>query len=196
MMSKFNGKKTNNAKTDAKIKLRKKALTLSRINILEVFCGAGEMYNSVWSDADKYTGIDIVKYFDKRNTICGDAFKAVSSIDLTGFNVFDIDAYGSPYLILDKVIERIDKTINEFYFIITDGSAMDLRLGRICHGMRRMTNIDFHVAKRAASIHEDLIKEVIKNIEERLNGVMSEFSIARGKTGAAMRYYAFKITVN
>lgn len=194
-MSKFKGVKTNNAKTSAKREIRMRALeSISSPAVLEVFCGAGEMYESVWENANTYLGIDKVKFFDKRNTICGDAVKAVSTIDLSGYNVFDIDAYGSPYEVLDIVTRRMDKALGEYYFVITDGVSMDLRLGRICAGLRAMTGIEFHVAKKAAVIHDLLIADVIKEVERRLNGVHSNFMIAKGKTGAAMKYYAFKVT--
>ena len=53
-MSKFNGKKTNNAKTSAKKDLRQGVLSQMKIaRVLEVFCGAGEMYNSVWNGLNR-----------------------------------------------------------------------------------------------------------------------------------------------
>ena len=193
-MSKFNGIKTNNAKTEAKRLIRRKILSsVDNPKVLEVFCGAGEMYRDVWRDADDYLGIDKVKFFDERKTICADAIKAVSTIDLSGFNVFDIDAYGSPYDVLKIIIERIDKTKKSYGFVITDGISMDLRLGRICKGIRHFTGIDFHVAKRAGVLHEQFIRDVMCYISKELNGVAENFVIARGKTGAAMKYYAFTV---
>lgn len=194
-MSKFKGKKTNNAKTDAKKKIRLKILnSISSPSVLEVYCGSGDMYYDVWSKADNYLGIDKNKYFDKRATICGDAIKAVSTIDLSEFNIFDIDAYGSPYDVLKIIMQRIPKNKNKYGFVITDGISMDLRLGRICKGVRYFTGIDFHVAKRAAILHDEFIKDTISYIERELNGVSSDFIIANGRTGAAMKYYAFTIS--
>lgn len=194
MMSKFRGKKTNNAKTLAKQKIRRKILeSIGDVDVVEVYCGAGDMYHAVWFNARSYLGIDINKYFDKRRTICGDAVKTVSTIDLSEFNVFDIDAYGSPYDVLKIIIERIPKNKQKYGFIITDGISMDLRLGRICKGIRHFTGIDFHIAKRATSLHELFIDDVIKYLEKELNGTRGDFIIARGKTGAAMKYYAFTI---
>lgn len=197
MMSKFKGKKTNNAKTNVKEKLRLSILgVIDNPSVLEVFCGSGDMYNKVWNKADSYTGIDKIKYFDKRETICGDALKAVSSIDLTRYNIFDIDAYGSPYQVLQVIISRLDRSKKEFGFTITDGSSMDLRLGRISKGLRYFTGINFHVAKKAGVLHDLFIKDVVAKIENDLNGVCSNMLIAKGKTGAAVRYYAFKLTIN
>lgn len=195
-MSKFRGVKTNNAKTNAKKDIREKILaSIGEEPCLEVFCGSGEMYDAVWNRCCKYTGVDIVKYFDKRDTICGDALKAVSSIDLSDYRIFDIDAYGSPYTILDTITARI-KPGEKYGFIITDGTQMDLKLGRICKGLRSMTGVKFHIAKRANKIHDSLIADVINTVEKRLDGVFGDFIIANGVTGAAMKYYAFTITPN
>lgn len=196
-MSKFNGKKTNNAKTSAKKELRQGVLSqMKSAHVLEVFCGAGEMYNAVWSMAKSYVGIDKVKFFDCRNTICGDAMKVVSTMDLSGFNVFDIDAYGSPYDILCLILNRIQGEKQQYGFCITDGVSMDLRLGRICKGIRELTGIEHHIVKNAAIMHDEIINDIIKTVCDRLNCHVTHFRIANGKTGAAMKYYAFVVTKN
>lgn len=196
-MSKFNGKKTNNAKTSAKKDLRQGVLSQMKIaRVLEVFCGAGEMYNSVWNGAESYLGIDKVKFFDKRKTICGDAMKAVSTIDLSEFNVFDIDAYGSPYDVLCVILDRIQGDKPEYGFCITDGVSMDLRLGNICKGIRQLTGIEHRVVKNSAIMHDELITAIINTVCNRLNSHVTHFRIANGKTGAAMKYYAFVIAKN
>ena len=168
-MSKFKGVKTNNAKTDAKQKLRESVfLNMKNSNVLEVYCGSGEMYNAVWYKAEKYTGIDKVKFFDKRHTICGDAEKAIRLVDINDYNIFDIDAYGSPYEILDYIVGKIDLKNKKIGFVVTDGVNMDLKLGRVCKGLRRFIGYDFHIAKRANVLHDDFIKIVIDKIAEKL----------------------------
>ena len=193
-MSKFKGVKTNNAKTDAKQKLRESVfLNMKNSNVLEVYCGSGEMYNAVWYKAEKYTGIDKVKFFDKRHTICGDAEKAIRLVDINDYNIFDIDAYGSPYEILDYIVGKIDLKNKKIGFVVTDGVDMDLKLGRVCKGLRRFIGYDFHIAKRANVLHDDFIKIVIDKIAEKLKGKVENLLIAQGVTGAAMRYYSFVI---
>jgi tRNA G26 N,N-dimethylase Trm1 len=193
-MNKFKGVKTNNAKTDAKQKLRESVfLNMKNSNVLEVYCGSGEMYNAVWYKAEKYTGIDKVKFFDKRHTICGDAEKAIRLVDINDYNIFDIDAYGSPYEILDYIVGKIDLKNKKIGFVVTDGVNMDLKLGRVCKGLRRFIGYDFHIAKRANVLHDDFIKIVIDKIASRLKGKVENLLIAQGVTGAAMRYYSFVI---
>jgi len=193
-MSKFRGVKTNNAKTSIKDLIRRDMLlSVDSPNVLEVFCGSGEMYEKVWHKANKYTGIDKVKQFDKRHTICGDAQKAITIVDLNEYNIFDIDAYGSPYEILDYITRQILNQ-NVIGFVLTDGTNMDLRLGRVCKGLRSMAGIKNQILKRASSIHNDIISLVVAETEKRLNGKASRFQLAVGRTGSAMRYYSFIIT--
>lgn len=193
-MSKFNGVKTNNAKTDVKQKMRQSALDSidGERNTLEVFCGAGKMYTLVWHKSDTYTGIDKVKFFDSRHTICGDARKALRLVDISKFNIFDIDAYGSPYETLRDILPLVGDH-SKIAFVLTDGTNMDLKLGRISKGMRFFTGIDFHIAKRAHVLHDEFINDVIDKTAQMLNGAVENKRIAKGVTGSAMRYYTFTI---
>lgn len=194
-MSKFKGVKTNNAKTNAKQKLRESIFdNIKDCSVLEVYCGSGEMYKAVWCKAQKYTGIDKVKYFDERHTICGDAEKAIRLVDVNAYNVFDVDAYGSPYEILDFIVKKIDQTHKKIGFVITDGVNMDLKLGRVCKGLRYFVGYDFHIAKRANVLHDDFIKIVIDKIADTLKGNIQNLLIAQGVTGSSMRYYSFVVS--
>lgn len=192
-MSKFKGKKTDNASYPAKRLIRKDVFGIhDDVRVLEVFCGSGIMYRDVWKDAEKYKGIDKRKFFDERDLICGDSMKALTLVDLNGFNVIDIDAYGSPYNELNYIIEnmRFDERKT---FVITDGSSMDLRMGRISIGLRQLTGIDFHELKKAHLIHDELIMLIIKNIEAKTKTKSTHFKIAKGLTGSQMRYYMFSL---
>jgi hypothetical protein len=193
-MSKFKGKKTNNAKITAKKDIRLEVLSFfDCASVLEVFCGSGEMYRYVWSSAQNYIGIDKNKYFDERKTICGDAEKIIRKVDLSEFNIFDIDAYGSPYEIADYITLNIPQS-DKLAFIFTDGVEMDLRMGRICKGIRAMTGLDGHVLKKANLIHCDLIKKTIETIEQRLKMRVILTRIAKGVTGSKMHYWAIVLT--
>lgn len=195
MMSKFKGVKTNNAKTSAKRTIREQVLNeIKKPSVLEVFCGAGEMYNDVWHKADNYTGIDKVKQFDDRHTICGDARKALRVVDLEQYNIFDIDAYGSPYEVLLDILPRVSRNFDRVGFVLTDGIAMDLKLGRISKGIRSLTGINGHIAKRAHVIHDDLIAKVIDRVCRDLGCKRHMVKMATGKTGSQMKYYGFVVT--
>lgn len=95
----------------AKIKIRQSALEYlgaSNAAVLDAFCGErGEMHAAVWHAASYYAGIDIRWLStDKRRRYVGDNKTFIKHIDLQRYNVFDIDAYGSPWEILEIVARR------------------------------------------------------------------------------------------
>ena len=120
-MSKFRGVKTDNGKTNLKIDIRKRLIgKIDDPRVIEFCCGSGVMFRNVWSDANDYLGIDKKKFFDDRKTICGDAKKSISMIDVCKYNIYDVDTYGSPYEILYEIVNRLDGNINYYlimYFI-------------------------------------------------------------------------------
>ena len=148
-MSKFRGVKTNNSFFYAKCELRKNALKKHKnAKVIEFFCGSGVMYNAVYRNVETYKGIDIEKFNDDRDTVKSDCLSFVKNNDVSSFNVFDIDAYGSPYEVLSEIVNQ--KPVNDILtFIITDGIAMDLRMGRVCKGARELSGINKHVLKKS-----------------------------------------------
>lgn len=116
----------DNSNLSAKITLRNHFLRLVTrpANVLECFAGAKrELYHACYK-SDNVTGLDI-KSSDK--TIKIDNKKFIVSADLSQYNLFDLDAYGSPYELLLNIFNRRSKIGGEFVVILTDG--MWLRFG-------------------------------------------------------------------
>jgi predicted RNA-binding protein len=192
-MSKFKGVKTNNAKIDAKINLRRD-IDCSDKSVLEVFCGDGVMFSDVWKDAKHYEGIDIKKYDnDKRIVHIGDAATILKKIDLSTFDVFDIDAYGSPYECLFIILDKIGRAPikKDIYFVITDGIQIDLRMGNIEKYFSLLSGIDLKKVNGIHKIHNIIINSVIKNISTFTGMEAVNKRIAVGNTGSGMRYFSF-----
>lgn len=90
---------TDNANIDSKIHLRMMAIEgLEKINVLD--CFAGE--NRIWSRIphDSYYGIETKKGKGKKN-LFADNLRVIPSLDLSKYNVIDIDSYGLP---LDQIL--------------------------------------------------------------------------------------------
>lgn len=87
----------------AKIALRERALVhvggpeLARV--VDLFCGpVGAMHRSVWSRASSYLGVDVVyRWPDRRARIVAPWELALEHVPMGTFNVFDLDAFGSPW---------------------------------------------------------------------------------------------------
>ena len=190
-MSHFRGVKTNNAKITAKEELRK-IDGIDNLSVLDIYCGAGEMYNACWKFVKYYEGIDIKEFDDGRTLHIGNAPQILKKINIDKFDVFDIDAYGSPYECLSIILNKI-KTRKTRHFVITDGIEIDMRMGNVEQFFALIAGITASKINNIYKIHDQLILKILKNIEKKLNVKVSNFLIAKGKTGSGMRYYRFTI---
>lgn len=115
--------KTNNdaEMLQGKINLRIESVSeLEEVTVLELFGGEGILWNEVKKQTGKkieILSIDKNKY--KRLQLQGDNIKFIDSIDLSIFNVIDIDAWGSPYKQLDTILKRKYSGIIHCTFIQT-----------------------------------------------------------------------------
>lgn len=132
--------KTNNdhAMLQDKIDLRIQSIQhLEEVNVLELFGGEGVL----WAEVIKQTGkkinilsIDKNKY--RRLQLQGDNMKFIESLDLSIFDLIDIDAWGSPYKQLDMILNKGFTGIVHCTFIQTMMGAISkdllLSLGYTC----------------------------------------------------------------
>ncbi|MDE6401593.1 MAG: hypothetical protein K2L54_03170, partial [Clostridiales bacterium] len=83
--------KTDNKSIGNKIFIRKQAIAdLSTINVLDLFGGNNVLWKNIHTD--KYFGIE--KQKDKGKNLVADAHKVFDYLDLSQFNVIDVDSYG------------------------------------------------------------------------------------------------------
>lgn len=96
--------KTDNDRFDLKIKLRREALQeakLNNINVLDVFAGE----NHIWKKLgyDTYQGIEI-EVGKGDNNIYGDNLKIIPNLNLSKYNIIDLDSYGIPFPQMELVL--------------------------------------------------------------------------------------------
>jgi len=118
----------------AKVRLRELALEHvgSRMaSVLDAFCGAGDMFDAVWSVASQYAGCDQRDWdFTGPQRFVCDNVTLLRSIDLQRFNIFDLDAYGSPWKAAAIIAVRRQWADGERgALVLTDGSSMSTRYG-------------------------------------------------------------------
>lgn len=135
----------NERAVEAKIKLRRNVLELVQpARVFDAFCGFdGEMYRSVWCEADEYVGVDMRwRIDDPRPRFVADNRRVMRAIDLGAYNVFDIDAYGSPWEQLTILAARRRWSTGERgAVVITDGSSIKLRTGGVLGAMARICGL-------------------------------------------------------
>jgi hypothetical protein len=128
----------------AKIQLRRNVLgCVSNASVLDCFCGHGEMWRGAWVDAAAYVGCDQrpVQPQDPPRFWC-DNLMLLRSLDLRQFNVFDLDAYGSPWSQMIVIAaRRLWKPGELGAVVITDGSNMHSRYGGRCAGLQDLLGV-------------------------------------------------------
>jgi hypothetical protein len=120
----------------AKIATRRAAIKhvgpeVAGVHVFDAFCGKGEMREQVWNEADTYVGCD-KRYtpFESVRRFVGDNRVVLRSVDLQPYNIFDLDAFGSPWgCALIIAARRKWKPKERGAVIVTDGSGGKLRFG-------------------------------------------------------------------
>lgn len=96
-------KQTDNASVGGKVELRKLAIKdLDHVSVLDCFAGKNVLWNQI--EKDKYLGIEKEK--GKGKNLYGDNVKLLGELDLSAFNVIDLDSYGIPAKQIDKIFRN------------------------------------------------------------------------------------------
>ena len=123
----------------AKVDLRSRVLSqVEPANVLDLFCGHGEMWHSVWRCAASYAGCDErpIETGDPPRFWC-DNKVLLRSLDLQRYNIFDLDAYGSPWAqMVILAARRTWESGERGAVVLTDGGNMKSRYGGRCVGLQ------------------------------------------------------------
>ncbi len=180
--------KTDNSNIEAKVQLRNLFLsTIQTPSILECFAGEQRiLYNACYKN---YPCISL----DKKKidgVLCIDNKKFIASRDLSKFNFFDLDAYGSPYDLLLNIFKKKHKEDSEFCIIVTDGLARNLGYGD--GGKLIQTVINNYSRIRIPCLndyHEFIIKILLKKLSSKYHIEISYVKIVREESTNRMYYY-------
>jgi hypothetical protein len=140
------GKKTRSGvlAARAKVELRLRvldAIGADRARVLDAYCGVdGKMYREAWAKAAAYVGCDKEWHpSDTRPRFVGDTLLVLRALDLSDFNVFDVDAYGSPWEAMVIIAARRAWDAGEQGAIVfTDGSDGKTRFGGSTRGLSQV----------------------------------------------------------
>lgn len=116
-----------------KVALRQHVLDhVSPARVLDAFCGCAVMYGAVWRRAKGYVPCDSAPWApgDPVRFVC-DNRRLLRSLDLRDFNVFDFDAFGSPWeQVLILAARRKWGGGEKGAIVITDGSTIRSHFAR------------------------------------------------------------------
>ena len=187
--------KTNNHPAAAKAKAELRRLVLDEVGadraaVFDAFAGDGKMFEAVWSRAAQYTGCDLVWYRDQRTAFVADNRRVLRAIALDRFNIFDLDAYGSPWEQALIVADRRPVASGErIGMLLTEGSGLNLKLGGMSLALRTLAG--FRKGVVGTSRQQDTVIDMaIAGLCRKMRTRVIRRWQAKGHTGAAMRYIA------
>lgn len=174
----------------AKAKIRRLVLeTVGKpAHVFDAFGGPGAMYSDVWKHADSYVGCDKEWYRDERMMFCADSARVLRALDLARFNIFDLDAYGSPYeqLIIVAARRKVEKG-EAIGIVITDGTGLSLKMNGIPHAMAQLAGLRNGMV--GVNGNRDFIqRRLINGLAKRMHCDVVKMWQAEKPENAAMRY--------
>jgi len=189
------GIKVNNHAGSRKTKIDLRKIVLGAINdacVLDAFAGSGRMFHDVWAQAKSYTACDTEWYKDGRLAYVCDNRRLLRSIDLQRFNVFDFDAYGSPWeQVLILTARRKVASGERIGIVLTDGSSMNLRLNGMPTALKQISGFSSVVAGAGSTaLHAEIIDRAITRMAKLMNCQIISRHEATGKTAARVKYIA------
>lgn len=174
----------DNSNLDIKKAIRAPVKDLPSKSILDLFCGEeGRIFYAVWNQAKKYLGFDLHPH-SLAPTVKGDNEKLIKMVNLDNFQVFDIDAYSNPYILLDYILGHHSGL--EIEVILTDGMSM-------CYNNSNfIKQIVGFVHRLLRNWRKDVIKIIINKLLKKHGWTLKEsLYIALNKNALSKMYYIY-----
>lgn len=168
--------KTNNHKKSVgmKVVLRRRVLdAIPRARVFDAFAGGGKMFREVWHAAQAYTGCDLRWYRDARSVFVARNERVLRAIDLGDFNIFDLDAYGSPWLQVQIIAARRRLTAGErIGLVLTDGSGLKLKMGQCPTALASLSMMRTATVPGINRMHDTLITKALAEVCRRMKATI------------------------
>jgi hypothetical protein len=182
---------TDNSDLPLKIIIRKKyLLSIDSPRVLDLFCGLGKLYNGVYRDVEKYHGVDSETIHDLSCCTLQDNIQFIKTHRIDQYNVFDLDAYGSPILQLMALSTR--PLPDRFCVFMTDGLASQRRNSI---NANRVIMASLGMKKKVRIVHPGrfylrIMGALIQSFSKRANVRVESCHYARARTGSKPYYWA------
>ena len=182
---------SNPAAYKSKCQIRENVLAAigpENASVLDLFAGSGAMWKAVWSKAGRYVACDERWFWDKRTSYVCDNRVLLRAIDLSPYNLVDLDAYGSPWDQIYILSRRRKIAKGERVgIVLTDGSSTKIKFGAMPLSMAALARVPADgagVSKNCNAILEQTLAGLAKDMASR---IVKRWE-ARGATGARVIY--------
>jgi len=197
MLKKGGGIKSDNHPKAAEQKIAQRKLLLANVpkpSVFDAFAGAGKMYREVWHQASHYTGCDTKWYRDARTAFVAKNQRVLRCIDLAYFNIFDLDAYGSPWEQATIIAARRKLSFQELIGLaLTDGSGLNLKMGTCQKALAELCHLPDNRIPGLNNVHAVLTERAINELATLMGGrVVQKWEYVRPSVNM-MRYTAVVI---
>ena len=192
--------KSSNKKTDnhpqslnKKVALRRHLLaTVPQPRVFDAFAGSGKMYRQVWQEAQAYCGCDLKWYRDSRSVFVAKSERVMRTIDLSAFNIFDFDAYGSPWLHVQILAARRRIAKGETIGLcLTDGCGLKLKMGQAPAALAELCSLSSANVPGINRVHSLLIDLAMTEFCRRTHTRLVAEWVHRRPGKSEMLYLAF-----
>ena len=182
-----------NSSLDKKVELRHwilETLAVSNPRILDCYCGPGGMWEKAYSSTSNYVGLDKTLYRDSRTTLVCENVDYLKSADLDQFDVFDLDAFGSPMEALAITCNRIRwKSRSRIGIVLTDGTGLNAKLNATSVAYVKYLGISRHRKTPIQNKERDtFLKMCIYKAVQEADAHIEAIKVYAKAKGAAMRY--------
>lgn len=175
----------------AKITIRQNVLEAigKQANVFDGFAGSGEMFSAVWKQAKGYTGCDLKRQADSRLMFCADNTRVLRAVDLSKFQIFDFDAYGSPWVQVVILSDRRRVAPGErIGLVLTEGNGLGYKFNNLPVAISLLTGLRTGMVGMGKR-QDDIIERAIVGMCKRMScTVEKRWQAARENTGPSPRY--------
>jgi hypothetical protein len=187
------GKKTDNGRGafSAKIGIRRNVMAALEqpAHVFDAFAGMGEIHGAIWKDAASYCGCELKDWQrDGRLMFVADNRRVMRSIDLKAYNLFDLDAYGSPWEQAMIIADRRPVPAGErLGMILTEGAGLAYKTNVVPAAVRELGGIKQWTVGLYRK-QDGIIDRMLDGLARRMRCSIEKRWQAKGRTGAAMVY--------
>lgn len=180
----------DNTDRGEKIEIRRRLLAeIENPSVLECYAGEGKIHRQCYRDVP-CVGLDLKDIDDGRTIIRMDNRKFLRSADLSEFNVFDLDACGSPWHQWLILLHRRRFAPGEKVAVfLTDGLDFKMRMSSIPDGLRPYLGIPAAMSIPCLNVHHDFINALVVSRSVRAAGLEIAGALQAKNPRGNMRYY-------
>jgi hypothetical protein len=166
-----------------------KAIGAEQAHVFDGFAGEGGMYREVWHRAASCVGCDIERFVrDDRLAYVADNRRLMRNLDLGVFNIFDLDAHGSPWEQVYLLIKRRQVLPGELIgVVLTEGQGMKMDMGGMSGALSRVAGVRQYMPGMGAA-QQQVINRALGRLALMMGAEIEKHYQAVSKHTSSIRY--------